>query len=111
MKDVMTLFFFMQKTAYEMRISDWRSDVCSSDLGGAGPVGCEQHPGVLVQPGPQWACGGRRRRDGLRHGQALRVLLQALDAEELLSNRCRSEERRVGKECVSTYRFRWSPEH
>src|SRR3546814_16105210 len=26
------LFFFMQKTAYEMRISDWSSDVCSSDL-------------------------------------------------------------------------------
>src|SRR3546814_20675595 len=28
------LFFFMQKTAYEMRISDWSSDVCSSDLPG-----------------------------------------------------------------------------
>src|SRR3546814_10737137 len=27
-------FFFEQKTAYEMRISDWSSDVCSSDLGG-----------------------------------------------------------------------------
>src|SRR3546814_9021578 len=29
-------FFFKQKTAYEMRISDWSSDVCSSDLGGGG---------------------------------------------------------------------------
>src|SRR3546814_1376771 len=29
-------FFFKQKTAYEMRISDWSSDVCSSDLGGRG---------------------------------------------------------------------------
>src|SRR3546814_1667611 len=28
-------FFFKQKTAYEMRISDWSSDVCSSDLGAA----------------------------------------------------------------------------
>src|SRR3546814_10023194 len=28
----MCLFFFKQKTAYEMRISDWSSDVCSSDL-------------------------------------------------------------------------------
>src|SRR3546814_1945077 len=28
----MSLFFFKQKTAYEMRISDWSSDVCSSDL-------------------------------------------------------------------------------
>src|SRR3546814_3675036 len=30
-------FFFKQKTAYEMRISDWSSDVCSSDLGQAFP--------------------------------------------------------------------------
>src|SRR3546814_10690192 len=29
---VASLFFFKQKTAYEMRISDWSSDVCSSDL-------------------------------------------------------------------------------
>src|SRR3546814_12429531 len=28
-----TVFFFKQKTAYELRISDWSSDVCSSDLG------------------------------------------------------------------------------
>src|SRR3546814_20331244 len=34
------VFFFKQKTAYEMRISDWSSDVCSSDLpGGAARVG------------------------------------------------------------------------
>src|SRR3546814_10357419 len=34
-------FFFKQKTAYEMRISDWSSDVCSSDLGSAVQVsGC-----------------------------------------------------------------------
>src|SRR3546814_1478728 len=31
---VVAVFFFKQKTAYEMRISDWSSDVCSSDLGG-----------------------------------------------------------------------------
>src|SRR3546814_3492383 len=31
-------FFFKQKTAYEMRISDWSSDVCSSDLNGAGGI-------------------------------------------------------------------------
>src|SRR3546814_3383747 len=30
----LVFFFFKQKTAYEMRISDWSSDVCSSDLGG-----------------------------------------------------------------------------
>src|SRR3546814_2483356 len=32
-------FFFKQKTAYEMRISDWSSDVCSSDLSAGGTVG------------------------------------------------------------------------
>src|SRR3546814_3733834 len=32
MLDVIFFFFFKQKTAYEMRISDWSSDVCSSDL-------------------------------------------------------------------------------
>src|SRR3546814_1039565 len=31
----MLFFFFKQKTAYDMRISDWSSDVCSSDLNGA----------------------------------------------------------------------------
>src|SRR3546814_6042609 len=35
---VVVFFFFKQKTAYEMRISDWSSDVCSSDLAGK-PVG------------------------------------------------------------------------
>src|SRR3546814_5637668 len=33
---LLTFFFFKQETAYEMRISDWSSDVCSSDLPGAG---------------------------------------------------------------------------
>src|SRR3546814_8122614 len=35
------IFFFKQKTAYEMRISDWSSDVCSSDL--------DQQVGVLAE--------------------------------------------------------------
>src|SRR3546814_3247279 len=39
---MMVFFFFKQKTAYELRISDWSSDVCSSDL--VAPVGLE---GVL----------------------------------------------------------------
>src|SRR3546814_3828408 len=34
---VLLVFFFKQKTAYEMRISDWSSDVCSSDLALASP--------------------------------------------------------------------------
>src|SRR3546814_2802648 len=36
-------FFFKQKTAYEMRISDWSSDVCSSDLS-------RQQPAVAAKP-------------------------------------------------------------
>src|SRR3546814_14646190 len=36
---IMFFFFFKQKTAYEMRISDWSSDVCSSDLIGLGLIG------------------------------------------------------------------------
>src|SRR3546814_6702252 len=56
------LFFFKQKTAYEMRISDWSSDVCSSDLhhhrvaaglGGAGAAqGVRRHRGRIV-PGAE----------------------------------------------------------
>src|SRR3546814_6755106 len=47
-------FFFKQKTAYEMRISDWSSDVCSSDLlaaAGAHPVHRHHHrlPAAVVQ--------------------------------------------------------------
>src|SRR3546814_10894911 len=44
----MVFFFFKQKTAYELRISDWSSDVCSSDLGagkGARPVGLDRVEG------------------------------------------------------------------
>src|SRR3546814_20867080 len=36
---MLLIFFFKQKTAYEMRISDWSSDVCSSDLGQVADVG------------------------------------------------------------------------
>src|SRR3546814_3326876 len=109
-------FFFKQKTAYEMRISDWSSDVCSSDL----------------------------RRDSLRlrfvsrRNELSQSLIHPLsraystvsvfkEREESVSMRrstannvsvgtprnrltqTRSEERRVGKECVSTCRSRWSP--
>src|SRR3546814_6252758 len=73
------LFFFKQKTAYELRISDWSSDVCSSDLPAA-------HASSRLQ-------------------KAESASTAALSSGE------RSEERRVGKECVSTCRSRWSPYH
>src|SRR3546814_11411977 len=46
------VFFFKQKTAYEMRISDWSSDVCSSDLF-ARPVDEDFGHRLPVQPGTQ----------------------------------------------------------
>src|SRR3546814_3726859 len=87
---VVSFFFFKQKTAYEMRISDWIqtcalpiSDLRALELGS-----------VLHLQGRRDR--GHRRRD---HEGALPV------------QRGRSEERRVGKECVNTCRSRWSPYH
>src|SRR3546814_2709147 len=63
-------FFFKQKTAYEMRISDWSSDVCSSDLGvvvtGDAEDGgeCEQCGGVADGAG-----GGRAATAQREHAQ------------------------------------------
>src|SRR3546814_10544969 len=54
---VFVFFFFKQKTAYEMRISDWSSDVCSSDLLPApGPRTRRRNPRKLArsQPLPQY---------------------------------------------------------
>src|SRR3546814_1584323 len=52
----LSFFFFKQKTAYEMRISDWSSDVCSSDLSGT------RVPGYGLQHGKleaQWGYGSQ----------------------------------------------------
>src|SRR3546814_1633985 len=43
---IFVFFFFKQKTAYEMRISDWSSDVCSSDLRGA----CRARASRILRP-------------------------------------------------------------
>src|SRR3546814_4221330 len=99
---VIDLFFcFKQKTAYEMRISDWSSDVCSSDLAvlGAGHLGRELELQALLA---EDALG--LLADLIIHGRQNAV-------EELHHRHLRSEERRVGKECVSTCRSRWSPYH
>src|SRR3546814_9484509 len=99
-------FFFKQKTAYEVRISDWSSDVCSSDLDGI-----EQGRGAPDPAGAADACRRARRPDAAtaawllpRARRALRVTGRGR-ARPLL----RSEERRVGQERVSTYRSRGSP--
>src|SRR3546814_11487180 len=82
-----------------MRISDWSSDVCSSDL---------FRDCVLRF---RWRSGGLRRLDET-HGPTLTI--EGRDAAghaRAWYVRLRSEERRVGKECVSTCRSRWSPVH
>src|SRR3546814_18897286 len=134
----MSVFFFKQKTAYEMRISDWSSDVCSSDLDGA------SHLSLLVQrnlaqrkhtpPSRPVLCTGFAEPAGFSEGASCprgkrRTSMCGAPAgscppppplqrgpgdqdQDSNSNRTtRSEERRVGKECVSTCRTRGSPYH
>src|SRR3546814_17460801 len=96
-----------------MRISDWSSDVCSSDLGRAA---LHQDARSEIQRGLQFA----DRVDAVA-GKLAHVLLGFGTAEDHRHDRgrqrygafveTRSEERRVGKECVSTFRSRWSPYH
>src|SRR3546814_14017806 len=89
-----------------MRISDWSSDVCSSDL--------------------RWAVRWGPLEEGeLADGERLDAVIQAHRPTAVLHlaaytaagesvaepGKYRSEERRVGKECVSTCRSRWSPSH
>src|SRR3546814_1469519 len=55
-------FFFKQKTAYEMRISDWSSDVCSSDLARRRPLVLpHRRPGDPAEPDAEGAVRQRRR--------------------------------------------------
>src|SRR3546814_13672034 len=122
-------FFFKQKTAYEMRISDWSSDVCSSDLAverpalratgetmlslllplllaqaasvpASAPVPACDKPAELPAAFAGWRSPGRVPAIGKA------FLVDARDPATV-----RSEERRGGKECGSTCRTRWSPLH
>src|SRR3546814_5445732 len=107
---ILFFFFFKQKTAYEMRISDWSSDVCSSDLICAlcGRVSALYEHGAIRN---RLIAGARVVRGdgacGACSSHVRRVLVVGLFSLATF----RSEERRVGKECVSTCRSRWSPYH
>src|SRR3546814_3029661 len=113
------VFFFKQKTAYEMRISDWSSDVCSSDLGvdrdvatrGDDPVeGGAVHDQVLEHR--ERVGTPRLDRDRVAVLEGTHVELAGgghLGPVRLAVDHQRSEESRVGKEWVSTCRSRWSP--
>src|SRR3546814_14356927 len=122
-------FFFKQKTAYEMRISDWSSDVCSSDLIGLEPrpesAACRRlqvrETGAIERPIADIAVIVLRgielnllilTRHLQRHRAEimLDLALYRQFAGEI-ARRIRSEERRVGKECVSKDRSWWLPDN
>src|SRR3546814_6086171 len=97
------IFCFKQKTAYEMRISDWSSDVCSSDL----ELNVRYSEAFRLNMGI-WTFS---YEDDLIQ-QAWNVPALKLYMSPTYNYRDkRSEERRVGKECVSTCRSGWSPYH
>src|SRR3546814_18335703 len=119
-------FFFKQKTAYEMRISDWSSDVCSSDLFSKyGPrsswvrISCGV-PRAAIAMSTRFSR-SRRVASGTEEvgrardmGAVSKFVEELCDYGRFWSNGnfnqnfqkvIRTEERRVGKECVSTCRF------
>src|SRR3546814_12987074 len=116
-----------------MRISDWSSDVCSSDLrinadltGGAKTVDLTQAASLASNKnlafqgvkfgGPFEITGDDARRLLMSRGNPngasnSEVVCRWITGLDLTRRTERSEERRVGKECVSTCRSRWSPYH
>src|SRR3546814_17419979 len=128
-------FFFKQKTAYEMRISDWSSDVCSSDLeitplhrcsreAFAGPADGSSRcfPPQRSRPAmprrrpadtgaaSMRACSSsfETRRTPIEKGGDAFVMIVGRRAPRRGGS---SDERRGGKEGVRTIRSRWSPDH
>src|SRR3546814_11114574 len=109
-----------------MRISDWSSDVCSSDLKKHGldydskeaavadrdkmPVGVTSDSDLVRHRLADLMYDARQRDHALTISMAtgLSAKQQRIASERPYH---RSEERRVGKECVSTCRSRWSPYH
>src|SRR3546814_14444119 len=114
-----------------MRISDWSSDVCSSDLavaiaGMIASTAWKAEEIRMMRPGETVEVAGYTYRfDGVRSVEGPNYMadrgrltvtrngrpVAVLEPERRLYLVQRSEERRVGKECVSTCRSRWSPDH
>src|SRR3546814_16683211 len=116
-----------------MRISDWSSDVCSSDLAVQrllAPVAVAGWTmlavaglGLVVNLAALFILHGGDRRNLNLRGATVHVLGDLLGSAAAVIGAVvilrtgwmpiapRSEERRVGKECVSTWRSRWSPSH
>src|SRR3546814_12745672 len=99
-----------------MRISDWSSDVCSSDLSGekvyltlkpapidTGIVFCRADLDPVVQI--------PARAENVGETTMSTTLVNGDTKVDTVEHLLRSEERRVGKECVSTCSYRWAPYH
>src|SRR3546814_10128183 len=93
------IFFFKQKTAYEMRISDWGSDVCSSDLWNMMRANCLWTGLLLLGLGT-----GQAHASGCSFDSPSTTGTYSVSVPTTLVNdpSARPEERRVGKESVST---------
>src|SRR3546814_10962393 len=109
-----------------MRISDWSADVCSADLVFnlrrwakdteelqecriAFPILADTEHKALTQVNDTWSTSLLLVVHSDRDNAQLGVVQQKGESLHIRSNR--SDERRVGKECVSTCRTRWSPYH
>src|SRR3546814_14582407 len=128
----MYCFFFKRKTAYELRISDWSSDVCSSDLKPQAAVapnayddpemwfarpGMENNPSAWrpaadgsETPGteiPAEKAAGELIPPAKAAQTAAEAPFDKGDAAVFFVHPTRTEERRVGNACVSTGRSRW----
>src|SRR3546814_2199816 len=103
------IFFFQHKTAYEMRISDWSSDVCSSDLQDLEDIRRRHDKGNAMEDNAV-CLRIRSLTDNLHFGPASTGFGQMIRKHSgtISCLKIRSEERRVGTECVSTCRYRWS---
>src|SRR3546814_7538336 len=110
------LFFFKQKTAYEMRISDWSSDVCSSDLSSyCAAFTCAPGTNGLPVTG-DIAEIFELGKAGQPSGNTNAWVVPDLDAGTALVDLYgrpavlqRSQARRGGTVCGCTCRLRWSP--
>src|SRR3546814_10954681 len=107
-----------------MRISDWSSDVCSSDLSTSIRASPPTMTATATTPSREIPGAGSKAREVVMlgahmdswhtgtgaadNGAGVAVMMEAV---RILQKTGRSEERRVGKEGVSTCRTRWSPYH
>src|SRR3546814_4073664 len=117
------VFFFKQMTAYDMRISDCSSDVCSSDLDEVINEADLQipHPRLpdrrfALAPLQEIAPGFvhpilRKTTSELLDQTSDQLAARLFNPDTYEQHELRSEERRVGQECVSTCRSRGSPYH